>query len=276
VDEPRDRRAPRRADLPATLRVPDDASSLEADRLAWLAEVQAARTPASFPGAGRAWAGRARAGRARAGRPVPTGPVVLLCILLTSLVAVVTVALAPRQQRAGSPPVLLAAVPALAVPPATAATTGGPDVEPRDGALLGRRLPALQFTGDVGPVAAADLRPALLLLLPPRCDCTAAVDVLVGQARSFRFEAWLVGGPGTTDADLAGIDADAASGAARRLHDRDGHLGRALGADGLTLAVVREDGVVAALQRRVPLEPDGVPALEPVLTLLSPTSGRPD
>jgi len=180
----------------AAIAVPDDASALEADRLAWLAE---------------------RRSRERGVRVRPPGT---------------------------------------------------------PGELLGRRLPAVTLDGDAGAQPAEGLRPAVVVLVPPGCGCTAVLDLVYRQAQGFRVQTWLVGeaGPGRTAAaartELVRADEDAAGGGARWAVDPRGDLTAALGPRGLTVALVAADGVLTALHTAVPDDPGLLPALEPAMVRL--------
>lgn len=155
--------------LPANLVVPDDASSLEADRLAWLAEQRSLRR------------------RRRLRRLVFTrqwehfgmsGPIVVGCLLLTALVGTLAVVFVPRPAwpEPAPAPLTSAAVARL--------TTGG--------GVLGRRLPTITLDGDVRPVTATDLRPAVIVLTSPDCGCSDVLRAVYRQARQFRLTVWLI------------------------------------------------------------------------------------
>ncbi len=246
--------------------MPDDASALEADRQAWLAEERTRRR-------------RARTRRLlltrRWDRFGLSGPLVVLCLLLTAAVGSLAVVFVPRPANEAPSAAPLADVPALpagaaAVSPG-AATTAPPARERSDGALLGRRLPETVLRGDVRPVPTRDLRPAVLVLLPDGCTCFEAIRMLYRQARGFRLETWLVGS-GSAGDELVRADEEGTAGGARWAVDAPGTLARALAARGLTVAVVAADGVLAALWRDVPADPARTPRLEPELARLSPRS----
>ena len=245
------------------MQVPDDASELEPDRRAWLAEE------------------RGRRRRARARRLVLTrrwerfglsGPLVVVCLLATALVGALAVVVTPRPRGPAPSAAPLATVPVLAVPDRADASPP-PGTEPSVGGLLGRRLPPARLEGDVRAVVAADLRPAVLVLVPAACDCPEAVGGVYRQAREFRLPVWLLGSGsrsgGAVPADLVRLDEAAAAGAARWAVDRERVLFRALNPRGITVALVSAEGVLAALRRDVPRDPDRVPALEPVLARLA-------
>jgi hypothetical protein len=251
--------------LPDGLLVPDDARDLEPDRLAWLALE------------------RTRRRRARLRRLVLTrrwerfglsGPVVVLCLLVTAGVGALAVVFVPRPATAPPGPAPLSSVAALTVP-TLPSTTGPPPisvpaVEGPDGGRLGRRLPEVALDADLAGVRSPDLRPAVILLVPADCRCEAAVTAVYRQAREFRLATWLVaaGSASATAAGLVHLDESAAAGGARWALDADAALARALAARGLTLALVRADGVLTGLLRDVPLDPRAIPALELALSAL--------
>jgi hypothetical protein len=231
--------------------IPDDASELEPDRLAWLAEQRALRRRTLLR---RIFLTR------RWERFGLSGPLVVACLLATSVVAALTVVFTPR---ADPPPAAapLAAVPELAVPTASPAAT--------DAASLGvgaRRLPTVALSGPDEAVDSASLRPALVTLLPAGCRCATSTRALLQQAREFRLPLWLVGTPQAA-AELRGTT-EATGGTARWAVDGAGSIARAVAAHGLSVALVRADGVVTDVRRD--LARDGeVPALELQLARLT-------
>lgn len=249
------------------MRVPDDASALEADRQAWVDEQ------------------RARRRRHRLRRLVLTrrwerfglsGPLVVIALVLTAGVGALASVFVPRPRTPPPAAAPLAPAARVEVPPAGAVPVATATVE-RAGDRLGRRLPDAALAGDVAPLRADDLRPAVVVLVPPGCACTASVDVLYAQAREFRLTTWLVGpgGPGAdgtaaTRRALDALDTAAAAGGARWAVDTEAVLSRAFAARGLTVALVRPDGVLAVLLRDLPRDGRGLPAMEIALAGLVP------
>ncbi len=248
--------------------VPDDASVLDADRTAWLAEERSRRRRARW---------RRLVLTRRWERFGLSGPIVFLCLLVTAGVGALAVVFVPRPP---SPPPAaqpLADAPRVAVPAADAAAPSAVPAVERAGAILGRRLPAADLAGDVRTVATDRLRPAMVLLVPAGCRCTEAVGALYRQAREFRLPVWLVtaGEPDPARATaarrgLATLDEDAAAGGARWAVDPDAVLLRALAARGLTVVLVRPDGVVTDLLRDVGSRARDVPAMEILIAGLVP------
>lgn len=247
-------------DGPAPVVVPDDASALEADRLAWLAEQRLLR---------RRHGWRRLVLTRRWERFGLSGPIVVLCLLATAAVGSLAVAFFPRSSRPGP---AAAALATAAYAHVTAASP--PLAEPSPGPVVGRLLPAASLAGDVRPVSSTDLRPGVLLLVPPDCGCTDVLGAVHRQAREFRLVTWLVAAPApgesraATRARLVELDEDGTGGAARWAVDPSGTLAQALAARGTTLIAVRPDGTVAGLRRDLPLESALLPPLEPLLARL--------
>lgn len=247
--------------VPTNLRVPDDASALEGDRQAWLAEMRAARR-------------RARARRLiftrRWERFGLSGPIVTLCLLATALVGAVAVVFIPGLPTR-STPADLALVGAMPIP--STIDPSPPVVEP-SGPRLRHVLPAVVLQTRKAQVAATALRPALIAVLPAECDCDAVLGTLVAEARAFQLQAWIIG-VGSRQGQrgrLEALDAAIGPGEASWAADSTGGLSRAVAAHGLTLVLVRDDGVVTAIRRDVPFDPSDLPRLEPQLAVLD----RPD
>lgn len=255
--------------------VPDDASSLEPDRRLWLAEERARRRGERL---------RRLTLTRRGDRHRISGRLVILVLGLTTVIGVLFVLAVPAGVRPPPGPAPLADVPVIA-PPAggtqgSAPTGTGrgasapppPTVEPAGGMILGRRLPEVVLDSDAGPLAAPALRPAVVLLLPQDCACTAGVRSLYRQARMRQLSVWLVSAAaaGADRTDLVELDEKAAFGGARWARDPTATLHRVLMQQGLTAVLVAPDGVVSSVVRYIPASGQGVPALEPLLARLTP------
>lgn len=246
---------------PAPVLVPDDASSLEPDRLAWLAEQRAVRRRRRL---------RRLIFTRRHERFGISGPIVAICLLLTALVGGIAVAAIPRPRQPEPAPAPLASVPL-----ASATSVGAPSAERSTGDVLGRRLPPVTLAGDVRPVSSSHLRPGVIVLVPPDCRCAEVLTAVFRQAREFRLVMWLIGAPRpdesrtATRARLVALDEAGTAGAARWAVDPSGTLWQTLAGRGATLIAVRSDGTVAGLRRDLPLDAADLPALEPVLARLS-------
>lgn len=247
--------------VPTNLRVPDDASALERDRQAWLAEVRAARR-------------RARARRLiftrRWERFGLSGPIVTLCLLATALVGAVAVVFIPGTPTQ-STPAELALVGAMPVP---ATIDPSPPVVEPSGPRLRHVLPDVVLQTRRAEVVATALRPSVIAVLPAECNCATVLAQLVAETRAFSLQAWIIGVGSKQDqrARLEALDAAIGPGEASWAADAAGELSRAVAAHGLTLVLVRDDGLVTAIRRDVPIDPSRLPRLEPQLAVLD----RPD
>lgn len=207
---------PSAGDLPDLPVVPDDASSLERDVEALRRE---RRALARSRRVRRLLRGRSGAGLG--------GPVVAAALLVVALVATL--------------PVLLR--PALDADP-RARPLAAPSVPP---GRVGGLLPDVTLETPVGDLAARDVaRPGVLELVPTRCGCDAAVREAVDQAREYTRNIRLV-----TDGRVAGaaqeadrLRVDVSRGLARSAQDPLGALATAFRARGVTLVLLRADGVV--------------------------------
>jgi hypothetical protein len=236
-------------------RIPDDASELEPDRRAWLAEQRALRRRALLRRLllTRHWEHFGL-----------SGPLALACLAFTIAVAALVVAVVPP-----STPHRPTAAPLAAVPTADVTASAPPTVERPGGSVIGRLLPAVPLDGDVRAVRTSELRPAVLALVPSGCaGCAAVVGAIYRESREFRLDLWLVGPAGSAGL-LTHLDEAGARGGARWAVDAAGRLAAALVPRGLTLVTVRADGVIADLGRELPRDPTALPALEPLLTRLA-------
>jgi hypothetical protein len=245
--------------------IPDDASGLEADRQAWLAEQRQVRRRRRL---------RRLLFTRRWERFGLSGPIVVLCLTVVTMIGALAVAVIPRADLGPPPALPLASAPVASVPAATGAggaTGAAPAVEPDGGTVLGHRLPAVMLDGDSRAVSTLALRPAVLVLIPSRCDCAPLVGEIYRQTREFRVPTWLIAagpGPATRDS-LVRLDEEAAGGGARWAVDSGETLGRTLAAHGATLVAVRADGLVSGLRRDLSLDPADLPALEPLVAKLA-------
>jgi len=241
--------------------VPDDASALEADRLAWLAERRTKQRRAAL---------RRLVFTRRWEQFGLSGPLVVLSLLVTSIFGGAAVVLLPRQRTPEATAAPLATAPEVHVTAAVAA-----DAEAPGGGVIDGRLPAATLDGDVRAVATTELRPAVVLLVGPDCECTPVLRQVYRQAREFRLGVWLVGSrrPDETSSAaarnrLVALDEQGTSGGARWAVDSAGILTKTLVARGLTLVAIRADGTVAGLRRDLPLDPNVLQPLEPLLATL--------
>jgi hypothetical protein len=104
----------------------------------------------------------------------------------------------------------------------------------RDGSAAGRGR----------PVAARQLRPAVLALVPTRCRCQPVVNDLAAGAASYQVALYVVG-PSPTDGEVTGLAANAGSGNDIPADDSSGSLRTTFRASGVTVVVVKSNGQVA-------------------------------
>jgi hypothetical protein len=240
--------------------IPDDAAELEPDRQLWLAE-QAPRT---------GW--RRLIFTRRWDRFGLSGPIVVLCLLATSLVGALAVIFVPRPAAAPAP-APLAAVELLTPPAGTADPTPPPAVENATrpgtgtGPVAGRRLPEVRLEAEQEAVLSTELRPGVIALLPPTCACARSLTALLRQAAEFQLRFWMIAeGPGRRT-ELTRLDEATGGGAARWGVDAEGELAAAARARGLTVLLVQADGMIRQVRRDIPRDGE-IPALEPVLARL--------
>ena len=165
----------------------------------------------------------------------------------------------------------------------TLITVFGPRPEPR---VSGRPVP-VQPTAAPGQIGGVlpdgqiavpghrrqliDLRPALILVVPPNCRCESTVNELSRQAHEYRIGLYLVADRRDTTVpteeqakemrDLAGA---ARYGVAIVAEDAKAVLATTYQASGLTAVLVRADGVVDDVLRGLPAQPRLETRLEPL------------
>jgi hypothetical protein len=244
--------------------IPDDASALDADRLAWLTEERARRRRERLDQLGFA---------RRNDRFMVSGPIVVICLAAVALVGTLLPVVIPRSAHPQPGPRALADVPSIQVPVSRveASVSAAPSMEISTGPMVGRRLPDDALRTDTGRVSTTTLRPAVILLVPPSCGCTSTVSALYRQAQEFRLPLWLVSAGSSAEgrAQLVRLDDEGAGGGARWAEDIGSVLHRALLARGATVVLIASDGVVASVVRNIPAAGRGIPALELVLALLA-------
>ncbi|HEX5017824.1 MAG TPA: hypothetical protein VFX15_09595 [Actinomycetes bacterium] len=211
--------------------IPDDASELDTDREAWLAEVafeeDAAGPLAATPGS--AWAVR-RASRRR--RLVITAGIVLASMLVVAFSGAVGAWLVGPQTSQNASPL---------------ARTGP---EPGQiGGLLPRDV--VLETGEAD-LEAQSIRPAVIALVPAGClDCEQLMSTIAPQVGSFGLSLVAVAGPGQDD-QLATLSDIVGANRLVTLTDPEEQLRSVYGLTGLTLLLVRADGVVVDILRDPP------------------------
>jgi hypothetical protein len=132
--------------------------------------------------------------------------------------------------RSPAPPVARAAPRPLAAPAISAGRVGG-------------LLPDVTLRGRVTEAQARSLRPAVVMLVAPSCDCLRAVRQVVTEAARVRVVTYVV--EAGTSLDQAQSLALQAGGDVGPYADPDGVLARTYGLrSSAALVLVRDDGVV--------------------------------
>jgi hypothetical protein len=196
--------------LPPDLRAPDDARELAEDARALRRERRAAARD-----------------RPRSRRR--TGPSWHL-LALTALAVACAVAVGQLFMVRERPRQLVPTQPLRSAPSALVGHPGG-------------LLPDVLLTRPAGAVSARDLRPAVLLLVAPGCDCTDKARHVVSQTAGHRVQLYLVGARAQVIA-LASV----AGGEVVPVADDGGALASAyLGDASAAVVLVRDDGVVSEI-----------------------------
>jgi hypothetical protein len=226
---------------PVDIEVPDDARELDRDVQAYRRELRALRR---------------RERRLRLHLPLTHDGVVLpllasvlvMALIAGTLLTVFTAGPGGELSDGGARPTARAtatsAGPTATSPPASRPPASSPSISAPDSltAKLGKKLPdrAVKVAG--GPVDLTGLTPAVLLLVPARCECTAAARQLVKQALAAGLPIYLFAGPG--QAATVHKLAARAPGQIFAAKDTTGALSRAYPHSGLTALLARQDGTV--------------------------------
>lgn len=199
--------------------IPDDARDLEGDRLQWLHEQRRARR--------RRMVERLRSGPRRTGIAAPLVALAMFAVATAGMLAVML------SSRTGPP---RQGPTALAAPLAPAGHVGG-------------LLPHLTLTGPRGAVQLRDQRPAALAVVPPECACELALEHAFRQAAGYSVDLVLLGETEQT-ATLRALAAGTGNGSVMALTGDLDAL-NSFAPHGLTLVLVRADGVVRSVLRDV-------------------------
>lgn len=193
---------------------PDDISELSRDIHAYHREQRAARR-------------HERLGRLSFG---PTWAPLTLTIAALALVAIVATLITVMGPRSAAPP------PPQPVPTTTVA----------DGAIDGL-LPDVTLTDVTGQsIAARSLRPSVLAVVPPRCDCGDLLRDAAAAAGTQNVPLYALVPVGQT------ADADSLNGQLRPnaiLRDSSGEIAAATSPSALTLVLVRRNGTIFNIER---------------------------
>jgi hypothetical protein len=200
--------------------VPDDIRDLSRDIAAYRREVRRA----------------ARARRRRrllARRGVVPAIAVTVAVAIAGLVAAMLTVLGPRNVTRAP-----AAKP-LASPSQPAGAVGG-------------LLPLATLAGPHGAVStrAESLRPAVLALVPPHCDCRDLLNGLAGQAYSERLQLAIVV-PAASDDSTTALASTLDRGVPSVYFDSAGTIAKGVDGHGVTAVLVDLDGTIYAVERDI-------------------------
>ncbi len=206
-----------------TLHAPDDPRDLEADRDAWLTEEE---TGPVAPHSG-AWTQRREARRRRLAL---TAAVLVFTLLIVAISGAVGAWIVGPQ--ASAPP---------AAPLANAAPAPG---------QIGGLLPEDAVLQDGStPISARSVRPSVIALVPAQCDeCEDLLTTVAQQAGSFGVSTVAIGGTDQAD-QLAALSEAVGPLQMSTLTDPANTLRATYGLTGITLLLVRDDGVVVDVVR---------------------------
>jgi hypothetical protein len=200
------------------LLVPDDARSLDADRLAYYRELRE----------------RARGGPsvvARVRRSLSSGvagPIVLVLLVVVGLFG------STLGMFGGSIPVTSPALPLATAPAAAPGQEGG-------------LLPDIQVTVDTERADLRDARPAVIALVPDDCpDCRDTLRSLAGQAHEYGLQMLLIG-PSQQEGQLDDVDSTALGGWATVVVDIGNVMRPTYNPSGVTALLVASDGIVESV-----------------------------
>ncbi len=221
------------------LLVPDDPRSLDGDRDAYLQELR-----------GRA-GDRPRLARlldrVRSGRFGISGVTMILVLACVAVVGSTLTFFSPPPS-SGS---------ALVAPLASA--------PPGDVGSIGGLLPDANVLVEGLSVPLRTARPAMIALVPTSCKaCGPTLHSLLMQAREYGLRLVLAGPPSQGD-QLESLNTVELAGSGRVAIDTDNVLSSTYGPQGISVVLVHEDGIVAAVVRDV----TATQRLEPALSQLS-------
>jgi hypothetical protein len=238
-DRPRDASSAADPDW-ANVVVPDDISELAGEIEAYRRERRRAARQARL----------SRWSRRRGVVPL----LVLTCaMVLAALIATMLTVLGPTALGRAPTPLPVAAHPAAAV-----------------GRVQGL-LPDVALRTDTGVVHSRDLRPSVIALVPPRCNCGTELNTLSGEAFGVELPFSVVE-PGTADPAMAAAVQRISRGAPTLYFDPDGTLARSEAATGVTVVMLNRDATIFRVVRSVTTANAG--QLGPLLqTMVLPVAG---
>lgn len=220
-------------DFSHAFHVPDDARELDRDVEAWRREERWARRRQRLERLAFLAIPLPRRWRQRHGQRDKRGvavPVIALIVVAVGLFSATATLVTTRATPPTRPPVPLK----LATPTATPGAVGG-------------LLPDATLTTATGATSARDLRPGVVGIVTPGCDCGPAVDALARRAATSALPLYLVGSPAQR-ADLDKLLAVSPPNV-HALIDTNGAFAAAYAPVGLTVVPVHADGVTTAAIR---------------------------
>ena len=134
---------------------------------------------------------------------------------------------------------------------------------------VGGTIPDVALTTPTGHLYTWHLRPALIALVPVRCNCEPLLYKLTGEAFGVNVPLVVVA-PGTQDAEIFSLPGRVHSGEVEPAMDPQGQLAATYNPSGVTVLTLRPDGTVGYLERNVTDTADVTGALSRLLQL--PTS----
>lgn len=206
-----------------TLHAPDDPRDLETDRRAWITEEETGRTaPASST-----WTQQREARRRRLAVTAGVLVVSLLVVAISGAVGAWIVG------------------PQASAPPAAPLASNAPDP-----GQIGGLLPDDAILQDgATAISAQSVRPSVIALVPAECDeCAELLSTVARQAGSFGVSTVAVGAPDQSD-QLATLRDAVGPTQLSTLTDAASTLRATYGLTGVTLLLVRDDGVVVDVVR---------------------------
>lgn len=205
-----------------TLHAPDDASELDVDRDRWLQDAQA--LPPASPL--RPLSDRRAARRRR--------------LTITASLVLISMAGVAVSGAVGAWIVGPHAAPPAAAPLASVAPPPG---------QIGGLLPEATLENAGTPVSSRSLRPVVMALVPPECpECPELLGSIAPSVGSFGVSLVAVGGPGQA-AQLADLRSTVGTARLSIVSDPGDVLRSTYGLTGVTLLLVRDDGVVVDVVR---------------------------
>jgi len=204
---------------PVNVVVPDDASELDPDVRAYYRERRVARARGLISKSflTRRW-----------GRFGLSGSILMAVLLLVGLVASMLAILEPHQVRGTQQSLPLAQ------------QTSPPAGE------IGGLLPATELLVGGLPRNSRELRPGVLALIPPSCQCVPVLDELFRQVKEFGYPMYLVGSQAMRT-EVAQTARDVGNGTAVPVVDTNDTLATTYAPRGVTVVLVHADGVVGGL-----------------------------